>query len=190
MSLPHWLVVSVLAATLSGPVRGAGVEIAGQSVVTLASDSKTRGGGAGAGVEVGVPLVPQLLSTRSSLLARARGCALVGAGLAWSLELGVDLRAPSFHRYQLELGLHALTVGGDLIRSIDGDGRLAGNPVALAVVFSPLRIRLDDGWINILGIRAGPTLGREGSPPFVLSLTLFEIGRALGGGSAGQYQVE
>jgi hypothetical protein len=174
--------VALLAAALSSQAHAA-IEIAGQSVVTLASDSQTRGGGVGAGVEVGIPLVSRLLATRTSLLGRARICGLVGAGLAGSLELGVDLRSPVFGRFEPELGLHVLILGGALIRSIDSDGRLAGNPVALTSVFSPLRFRLDDGWINILGVRVGPTLARTGTPPFVLSLTLFEIGRVFGDGA-------
>jgi hypothetical protein len=184
-----WSVLSMVAVLVS-PVRAAEIEVAGQSVVTLASDSKTRGGGAGAGVEVGAPFAPDLLQTGSKLVARARISGLVGAGLAWSFELGLDFRARSFHRFEPELGLHVITVGGDLIRSIDADGRLARNPLALVLVVAPLRFRLNDGWINILGVRVGPTLARSGSPPFVLSVTLFEIGRAFGGGSLVQTKVE
>jgi hypothetical protein len=39
---------------------------------------------------------------------------------------------------------------------------------------------LDDGWISVLGVGVGSTITRDGSPPFVFSITLFEIGRGFG----------
>ena len=171
--------IGVLGILAGLSAHAAPIEVAGQSVVTLASDRQTKGGGAGLGVEVGIPVAREPWGTKSTLLMRGRLCGLVGAGLAWSAEAGIDLRWGRFHRYEPELGLHGLLLGGDLIRAIDNAGHLAGDPFALMLGLAPLRFRLDEGWISILGVRAGPTLFRSGSPPFVLSITLLEIGRSL-----------
>jgi hypothetical protein len=155
------------------------LELAGESLVTVTSDSQTRGGGPGLGVELGVVVLRDLLQKGSCVLVRERSSAMIGMGLVWGLEVGSAWRARSYHSWTPELGIEAMTLGGALIRSIDTRGHVAGNPVALGLAITPLRFQLQEGWVSLLAARGGPTLLRDGSPPFMVSVTLFEVGRTL-----------
>lgn len=176
----RYAIASLVCAAMVSPALalGAEFEVAGQGVATLTADRETRGGGAGYGLEFGVPLLYDFPQLGSTLLARERTTALVGAGLAWSVELGATWRARPYGVWQPELGLSAMLVGGALIRSIDAQGHEARDPVALMLGLSVLRFRFDAGWANFFGFRAGPTLFRAGAPPFACSLTFFEVGRS------------
>ncbi len=110
---------------------------------------------------------------------RGRVGVLMGAGLAWSAELGAAWRARLFGRWEPDVGAYAATLGGKLIRTIDAHGVLASDPIALELGASPLRFRLDDSWVSFLSLRAGPTLFRGGAPAFMASLSLFEVGTTL-----------
>jgi hypothetical protein len=164
---------------VAGATCGAELEVAGQSLVTATSDHQTRGGGPGMGVEVGVVVLRNVLQEGSSVLMRERSSAMVGMGLVWGLELGSVWRARSYHSWTPELGIQAMTLGGAFVRSIDAEGHLARNPVALGLVVTPFRFQLEEGWLSFLAVRGGPTLLRDGAPPFMVSVTLFEVGRPL-----------
>jgi len=169
------------AVALSTTARAAEVELGGQSVLILATDQQTRGGGLGAAVELGAPLVHALFQQGSELLVRGRASALVGAGLVWGVELGAAWCPPAMQRWQPDLGIYALMLGGDLIRAVDAHGHEADDPVAIELGLTPLRFRLDEGWVSLLAVRGGPTLGTGGSSPFVFSATLVEVGRSFQG---------
>jgi hypothetical protein len=165
------------AIALSSTARAAEVELGGQSVLTLATDRQTRGGGLGAALELGTPVLGDLFQHGSELLVRGRASALVGAGLVWGTELGTAWRPRAMQRWQPDLGVYALVLGGALIRAVDRDGHEADDPVALEFGITPLRFRLDDGWVSLLAVRAGPTLGTGDASPYVVSVTLVEVGR-------------
>jgi hypothetical protein len=157
--------------------HGLELELAAQSVATLNVDDQTRGGGLGLSAEVGVPVLP--LGPRGVLIVRASLGALMGNGLAWSVEGGAAYRHVAFESWQPDAGLSVLWLGGDLVRTIDEQGQLAGDPLALRLGVSPLRFTLEAGWISVLSLRAGPTLFRSGQPPLSVSLMLFEVGTNL-----------
>jgi len=152
------------------------LEVGAQTLVTLVSDDGTKGGGVGLGVEGSWVLARPALAP-SAVLARARLSLLAGAGLAWALEAGAAWRAELHPVWQPEAGAYLLYVGGDLARSVDGDGQLATNPIAALIGISLGRLALDHGWVSFLALRGGLTLGRSGQPPLALSLTLFEVGQ-------------
>jgi hypothetical protein len=161
------------------PVQAHELELAAQTLATLSVDDRTRGGGVGLAIALGAPLLEQWLGTPGQLVAAASVGALTGAGVAWAVEGGVAYRFLGWDRWQPEAGLSVLWLGGDLVRTIDDQGGLAGDPWALRFGISPLRFRLEDGWVSLLGVRAGPTLFRSGRLPLSLSLTLFEVGTRL-----------
>ncbi len=163
-----------------GP-RSAGaleLETSVQSVVSVVNDTDTKGGGAGLALEIASPITRRFLGRDSDLLVRFRAAALVFAGLAWTVELGAAYRVRPWRSWQPDCGLYLMTMGGDLARSIDSRGRLAGNPVALELGLNPFAFRLDQGWIAFAGVRGGPTLLRSGYPPLAVSVTLLEVGRS------------
>jgi hypothetical protein len=160
--------------------RATEIELATQAVATLASDEETRGGGAGLGVEAGVPMLRDLLQQGSCLLARLRLAGLAGAGMVWAADLGLAWRSRAVGSWQPELGLHAAVLGGALIRTIDREGHLGRNPVAAVLALSPLRFSRDNQWFSFLAFRAGRPLFRDGDPPFLVSVTVFEVGRSFG----------
>jgi hypothetical protein len=162
---------------LSSPARAAEIEVGGQSVLTLATDRQTRGGGLGAALELGTPVLDDLFLQGSELIVRGRASALIGAGLAWGVELGTAWRPPAMRRWQPDLGIYALVLGGALIRAVDDHGHEANDPIAVEFGLTPLRFRLDEGWVSLLAVRAGPTLGTGGASPYVFSVTLVEVGR-------------
>jgi hypothetical protein len=166
------------AVALSSTARAAKLELGGQTALTLAADLQARGGGLGPALELGAPVLEGLLQRGAELLVRGRASALLGAGLAWGVELGSAWRPRALERWQPDLGLYALMLGGDLIRSIDEGGHEADNPIAIELGLTPLRFRLDEGWVSLLALRAGPTLGAGGSCPFVFSAMLVEVGRS------------
>jgi hypothetical protein len=151
------------------------VEVGMQSVAALTVDDETRGGGAGAAVEVSLPVWDRA-GDSGQLLARARSGVLVGVGLTWLLEAGVAYRVEGFGRWQPDAGLYVGMVTGDLVRTIDDRGERSGSPLILALRLSPLRFALSRGWVSALGMGAGPTLFRPGDPPLAVSLTLLEVG--------------
>lgn len=180
MKLRHLLPATALAWLLGEDVaRALEIELGAQSLATLSVDDQTRAGGVGLAVEVGVPLAHRLLGPTHRLVPRAGVGALVGSGLAWSLEIGAAYRYAAFTRWQPDVGLSVLWLGGDLVRTIDAQGRVAGDPWALRLCMSPLRFPLNAGWVSLLALRAGPTLFRSGHPPLSLSVTLFEVGTEL-----------
>ena len=158
--------------------HGLELELAAQSVATLNVDDQTRGGGLGLSAEVGVPVL-RPLGPHGVLIVRASLGALMGNGLAWSVEGGAAYRHVAFKSWQPDAGLSVLWLGGDLVRTIDEQGQLAGDPLALRLGLSPLRFTLEAGWISVLSLRAGPTLFRSGQPPLSVSVMLFEVGTHL-----------
>lgn len=171
-----WSAAFAIAAVCSD-ANGLEPELSAQAVATLQSDASTKGGGTGPAFELGLPLMRGWLYSSSTVLARARASALFGAGLAWTGELGVAFRTRIGGRFEPDLGVYGLYMGGDLARTIDSSGRLAQNPFALLAGVSPLSFRLDQGSVSVLAIRYGTTLFRSGSPPFLLSVTFVEIRR-------------
>lgn len=154
------------------------VEVGVQTVVTLVTNDSVKGGGAGAGVEGSVALFRNATETHT-ILARARTSLLAGDGLAYTFEAGAAWRWARLGRYQPELGVYLLYMGGDLARTIDRHGYLAENPWAVLGGVSPLRFALDDGWVSFSAVRAGTTLGgSSGHPAQAISISLFEVGRA------------
>jgi len=160
----------------AAPAHALQLELGAQTLATLVSDDDTKGGGVGLGVE-GSYVLARLAPARSALLLRARLSLLGGAGLAWGIEAGGAWRAEAHRLWQPEAGAYLLYLGGDLARSIDGQGQLASNPVAALLGISPGRLALDHGWVSFLSFRGGVSLGRSGHPPLALSVTLFEVGR-------------
>jgi hypothetical protein len=151
------------------------VEVGVQTVATLVTNDSVKGGGAGAGVEGSLAL---LRDASTTLLARARTSLLVGDGLAYTVEAGAAWRVSLLPRFQPELGVYLLYMGGDLARAIDRDGYLAENPWAVLGGLTPLRFALDDGWVSFCAPRLGTTLGTSsGHPALAVSVSLFEVGR-------------
>jgi len=152
------------------------VELGVQTVATLISDDQTKGGGIGLGVEGSLRFLGEPWGNGPLWLGRARVSLLGGAGLVWGVEAGAALRWRVF-LWQPEASVSLLYLGGDLARSVDEAGRLASNPFAPMIGVSPLRFQLDQGFVSLLGLRGGITLGRSGHPPLAASITLFEVGR-------------
>jgi hypothetical protein len=181
LSTPCRATIAVLVVACGLPCAQAmEVELATQTVVTLASDHEMRGGGAGLGVEVGLPVLRDLWQPGSRLLARLRLTDLVGAGMVWGADLGLAWRSRAFGTWQPELGVHVATLGGDLIRTVDRQGHLGSNPVAAGLAVSLLRFSLENQWFAFLALRAGRPLFHDGDPPFIVSVTVFEVGRTFG----------
>jgi len=152
------------------------LEVGGQALVALGVNDETRGGGGGLAVEASLPVTELVGCLRGQLLARARAGALLGAGTAWLLEAGVAYRPLLAGRWQPDAGVSLAVLTGDLVRSIDTEGRSSSDPLALQLGLNPLRWSLAQGWVSSLGVKAGPTLFQGGAPPLALSLTLFEVG--------------
>jgi hypothetical protein len=167
---------ALLAAGLSPRPAAAELEIGAQAVLTLVADDRTKAGGVGPALEASLPLVEGFLLPRATLLGRARAGALVGAGLAWAAEAGAAWRLPVGPRWEPELGASLLYLDGDLVRTVDDEGRLAGAPVAALLGVTPARFRLEKGWVSFLPTRLGAPLGRGGRPPLALSIALVEVG--------------
>jgi len=173
--------VAVLAVAWgASTARATEVELATQTVVTVASDHEARGGGAGLGVEVGLPVLRDPLQQGSCLLSRLRLTGLAGAGMVWGADLGLAWRSRAFGSWQPELGVHAAILGGALVRTIDRQGHLGSNPVAAVLAVSLLRFSLEKQWFSLLSLRAGRPLFHDGDPPFIVSVTVFEVGRGFG----------
>lgn len=169
-----WLAVAAL--SLAQPSFTEPVDVGLQLVAALGADDSTRGGGGGAGIELGVPVARSPWPELGWLL-RARASVLTGIGLAYTLDLGVALRLERQDRWQPDVGLYVTYWGGALVRSVDERGRLAPNPLGLQAGISALRFQLSDGWISLLSCRAGPPLGRSGAPPLLLSVAILEVGQ-------------
>lgn len=180
MTVPARRIVGALLAASSAfmapRTAAAELEIGAQATLTLVSDHRTKGGGAGPALEASVPLVEGALLPRATLLGRARASALVGAGLVWAVEAGAAWRLPVGQRWEPELGAYLLYLDGDLVRSIDHEGRIAGAPVAALLGVTPARFRLEKSWVSFLPARFGAPLGRGGRPPFAISVVLVEVG--------------
>ena len=154
-----------------------GVEVGVQTVATLVTNDAVKGGGAGAGIEGSLALLRNASNTHA-LFARMRTSLLVGDGLAYTVEAGAAWRLSLLPRYEPELGVYLLYMGGDLARTIDRDGYLAENPWAILGGLTPLRFALDDGWVSFCAPRLGTTLGTSsGHPALAVSVSLFEVGR-------------
>jgi hypothetical protein len=172
-----FVVTAMIAAAATAPPAASAVEVSAQTCFALLSDDQTKGGGLGLALEAGVPIIRLLRLPGSLVSVRVRTSALIGAGLAWSGELGGAIRLRLASRWAPEAAVWGLYLGGDLVRAIDNRGRLAKDPVAIQVGLNPLRFELDTGWVSFLAIRYGRTLFRSGRPPFAVSGTLVEIGR-------------
>jgi hypothetical protein len=170
------LPAAALLAASAHPPDAQPLEIAIQSVASIAADERTRGGGAGLALEMGLPL-GSFTPPRLCLLLRSRVSVLAGVGLAYTLDLGVALSVRRHRSWQPDGGLYGMYLGGEIVRTVDRSGHLASNPLALQVGINPLRFELSRGWISLLGTRAGPTLGRAGRPPLAISITVFEVGQ-------------
>lgn len=180
MRATTWMVPPLLAffAVLPAAAREPNVELGVRSVATLSVDDETRGGGAGFAAEAALPVRRELIGP-SALFVYASAGVLVGAGLAYQAEAGAALRWTRRTSWQPEVRLSLFWLGGDLVRSIDADGRVAEDPIALRLGLAPLRFRLEDGWVTALAVSVGPTLLRGGEPPLSCSLALFEVGTEL-----------
>ena len=171
------LLFAVVAAQGAAAPTVTAAELAAQACFTLLSDDETKGGGAGLAVEAGVPVLHNAFLSGLLLTVRLRASALIGAGLAWSGELGGAFRVQAGKRWAPEAGLWVLYLGGDLVRAIDDHGRLARNPLAVQLALNPVRFQVGSGWVSFLAVRYGRTLFRPGRPPFAFSATFVEIGR-------------
>lgn len=140
------------------------------------NDTSGKGGGIGPGLEVGLPVLRGVLLAHSAVVLRAGASALFLSGFVYTLEAGGAFRPFAGNRWEPDAGLYVRYIGGDLVRSIDDDGHLAGNPVALQLGIAPLRFRLQEGTVSFFSFRMGPTLFRSGYPPFALSIGLLEVG--------------
>lgn len=177
--MKHRLPASALLICLgSGATRAEPVEVAVRGELTLVSDDAVKGGGLGPGVELRVPVVRDFLLDESSLILGAGASALFLSGVVWTFEAGAAWRLRLGARWRPDVGLSVLVAGGDLVRTIDSEGRIAGSPVALRLGLAPLRFQLRSGSVSFLAIRFGPTLGPlgdGGTPPFAASLEVLEV---------------
>lgn len=164
------------AAPAAGP-RLQSVEIGAQAVAALVTDTSVKGGGVGCGLELGLPLVLPSLRERVRIVPRARLSALTGLGLAWAIDVGVSLRLLVGSSWQPEVGVFVAAMGGDLARTIDERGRLAHDPITLQLGLSPLRFRLQHGWVALLAPRYAPSSAPLGEG-LALSVALAEVGQS------------
>lgn len=156
------------------------LELGLRPVYTDLSNEKVKVRGLGPAFVLRRPLLREPLARLVRLQAQGEFQLLAGMGATFGAVGGVGVALQrSDWSWQPEINLLGRVLAGSMVRAVDEEGKVAGNPISVEIDFAPLVFRADGRSLSLLPLRYGTTPLDHGKNARTFTIGLFEIGMQL-----------